>query len=45
MCRHNVVVNTSSDTSVNLDVDSVDVAVCIDVYHHLLYPKTYSESV
>lgn len=42
---HNVVVAQSDDKAVNLDMDSIDVAICIDVYHHLLFPKTFSKSV
>ena len=42
---HNVVVTQSDDKAVNLDADSIDVAICIDVYHHLLFPKTFSKSV
>lgn len=40
-----VVVAQPDDKAPFFDVGTVDVAICIDVYHHLVDPKTFSKSV
>ena len=41
----NVVVAASTDTTVALGPATVDVAICVDVYHHFLYPGTMLASL
>lgn len=36
----NIEVVQSTDKDVNLGDNSIDIALCVDVYHHFLFPKT-----
>ena len=41
----NVVTVLSTDKDVGLPEGVVDVAVCVDVYHHFTYPRTYCSTI
>lgn len=41
----NVIVNKGTEKSPNLPSNSIDLAIMVDVYHELLYPKEYLQAL